>query len=136
MKTDLYREEEDDSDETTDNKIIINGEEIEGEVIYLDDYEFKNGTNNKKQGYENFSNVDHNITTSFTAKTYINGKEVENSSDEIDEIMEDVKEALNAFNITQNEQKEELVVCGYCGTENAINKRKCSSCGASLKTKK
>lgn len=44
------------------------------------------------------------------------------------------EEILNATHTT--EEVNNTVACIYCGTENEINKRKCSSCGASLKTKK
>ena len=95
----------------------------------------------KNEDFENVKTETKVIKNSFTTtKTYVNGKEVSNDSEEMDEeienILNNVNETIaNAFGKT-TKKEQTFVECEYCGASNESNKRKCSSCGANLKHKK
>ena len=95
----------------------------------------------KNEDFENVKTETKVIKNSFTTtKTYVNGKEVSNDSEEMDEeienILNNVNETIaNAFGKT-TKKEQTFIECEYCGTENNENAKFCSSCGASLKRKK
>ena len=78
-----------------------------------------------------------------TSKTFVNGKEVSNNSDDnlnseqIEDILKTVNNVMaSSFgNIVKSEEKS-FIDCEYCGSTNEPSEKKCSSCGANLKRKK